>query len=94
MITFFLPIIIIIIIVNIIIIIEIICRVEVSQLQDAPRVVVIIRICPAGIGDMFMNECEQVRQSDNGEDKMRITGCMYFKNSLIIHEPNSLSKHR
>ena len=77
-----------------IIIIEIICRVEVSQLQDAPRIVVVIKISPGGIGDIFMNELKQVRQSYNGEDKMRITGCMYFKNSLIIHDPNSLSKHR
>ena len=82
-----------IIIINIIIIIiEIICRVEVSQLQDAPRIVVVIKINPGPIGDIFMNNSEQVRQSYNGEDKMRITGCMYFKNSLIIHEPNSLSK--
>lgn len=36
------------------------CRVEVSQLQDAPRIVVVIKISPGPIGDIFMNQWEQV----------------------------------
>ncbi|XP_044170182.1 uncharacterized protein LOC114967744 [Acropora millepora] len=36
------------------------CRVEVSQLQDAPRIVVVIKISPGPIGDLFINACQQV----------------------------------